>query len=85
MDAYLDCLQSYIEEHLFEKPSPFRREYRLLASEKDQASSALEATLTEEQAVLWKRYQDKSCLIRALEDDIMFEKAVALGKWMVLS
>lgn len=85
MDAYLECPQNYIEEHLLEGPSPYLTEYHCIRSEAGRARAALEASLTEEQGALWEAFQITAHQVRSLEDDMIFEKAVALGKWMVLS
>lgn len=37
MDAYLECLQNYIEEHLLEGPSPYLTEYHCMRSEAGRA------------------------------------------------
>ena len=57
MDAYLECLQNYIEEHLLEGPSPYLTEYHCMRSEAGRARAALEASLTEEQGALWEAFQ----------------------------
>ena len=56
-----------------------------MRSEAGRARAALEASLTEEQGALWEAFQITAHQVRSLEDDMIFEKAVALGKWMVLS
>lgn len=57
MDAYLECLQNYIEEHLLEGPSPYLTEYHCIRSKAGRARAALEASLTEEQGALWEAFQ----------------------------
>ncbi len=37
MDAYLECPQNYIEEHLLEGPSPYLTEYHCIRSKAGRA------------------------------------------------
>ena len=37
MDAYLECLQNYIEEHLLEGPSPYLTDYHCIRSKAGRA------------------------------------------------
>ena len=85
MDAYLKCLYNYATENLLKEPSPHRQEYRALVSEQERIQTAFEATLTEEQKVLWEAFQNASANVLGLEDLLTFEQGVALGKWMILS
>ena len=45
---------------------------------------ALEKALTPEQLRLVEDYKDACCGLRDLEDRLLFQEAVSLGKWMAL-
>ena len=46
------------------------------------AWAALKGALTPEQLNLVEDYRDAWCGLRFLEDRLLFQKAVSLGKWM---
>ena len=46
------------------------------------AWSALEKALTPDQLKLVEDYRSTWCDLQALEDQLLFQKAVSLGKWM---
>ena len=71
MDAYLECLQNYIEEHLLEGPSPYLTEYHCMRSEAGRARAALEASLTEEQGALFVSY------ILSLRDALTYQSYIS--------
>ena len=71
MDGYLDCLYRYILDHLLLDARLDLIDYSRWNNRRDFAWEALEKALTPEQL--------------RLEDRLLFQEAVSLGKWMVRS
>lgn len=85
MDEYLRCLYDYIMEHLSASKHPDAEEYCRCIALQDKAWSALKAALTPEQLELVENYQTARARTCTLEDELLFQAAVSLGKWMVRS
>ena len=85
MDAYLNCLYQHISEHIETDARLNLKDYRRWNAAQDMAWSALERALTLEQLKLVEDYRSAWCGLRALEDELLFQSAVDLGKWMVLA
>ena len=76
MDDYLDCLYRYTLDHLL-------LDVRLDLI--DYSRWNHRQALTPEQLQLVEVYRDACCGLRDLEDRLLFQEAVSLGKWMALS
>ena len=85
MDDYLDCLYRYTLDHLLLDVRLDLIDYSRWNHRQDIAWEALEKALTPEQLQLVEDYRDACCGLRDLEDRLLFQEAVALGKWMALS
>ena len=85
MDDYLDCLYRYILDHLLLDARLDLIDYSRWNNRRDFAWEALEKALTPEQLRLVEDYKDACCGLRDMEDRLLFQEAVSLGKWMVLS
>lgn len=83
MDDYLDCLYQYVSENLLLDARLDLLDYNHCRSAQDMAWSALEKELTPDQLRLVEDYRSTWCDLQALEDQLLFQKAVSLGKWMV--
>lgn len=84
MDAYLKCLYDHVMERLLTCGRPDMMEYRLCSADQDRAWNDLRNVLTAEQLRLLEDYQSAKARVCALEDQWLFQEAVALGKWMAL-
>ncbi|MCI9331723.1 MAG: hypothetical protein HFG05_06045 [Oscillibacter sp.] len=82
MDVYLDCLYQHVLEHLETDAHVDLVDYRRWRTARDMAWSALEEALTFEQLRLVENYASAGAGLRDQEDRLLFQKAVALGKWM---
>lgn len=82
MDEYLDCLYQYVSDHLEADARLDLIDYSRCRSAQDMAWEALERALTPEQLRLVEDYRSTWCGLRFLEDRLLFQKAVALGRWM---
>lgn len=56
-----------------------RHEVRQAAHQLEQAKTAIEETLTPEQAVLWDQYQNAQADMTQVDDFALFENTLALG------
>ncbi len=84
MDSYLKCLYDHVMECLLRCPRPDMAEYGLRAAEQGRAWEDLKQALSPEQIQLVEAYQAAQSRVFALEDEWLFQEAVALGKWMAL-
>lgn len=84
MDEYLDCLFQYVSENLLLDARLDVIDYSRWNERQDMAWAALKNALTPEQLRLVEDYKDAWCGLRFLEDRLLFQKAVSLGKWMAL-
>ena len=82
MDNYLQCLYYYVLENLSPAMHPDFPEYRRCADTANNAWIALKETLSPAQLELVENYRSAWDRVSALEDELLFQKAVALGKWM---
>lgn len=82
MDEYLDCLYQYVSNHLLLDARLDVIDYSRWNERQDMAWAALKESLTLEQLKLVEDYKDTWCGLRFLEDQLLFQKAVSLGKWM---
>ena len=82
MDAYIDCLYQHISENLFQDARLNLLEYSRWNACQDAAWKALVESLSHEQLKLVEEYQAACNDERYLEEKLLFQKAVALGKWM---
>lgn len=82
MDAYLDCLYQHISENLFQDARLSLLEYSRWSACQDAAWKALVESLSHEQLKLVEEYWAACDGKRYLEEKLLFQKAVALGKWM---
>lgn len=82
MDEYLDCLYQYVSSHLLLDVRLDMIDYSRWNARQDMAWAALKGALTPEQLNLVEDYRDAWCGLRFLEDRLLFQKAVSLGKWM---
>ncbi len=85
MDDYLDCLYRYTLDHLLLDVRLDLIDYSRWNHRQDIAWEALAKALTPEQLHLVEDYRDACCGLRDLEDRLLFQEAVSLGKWMALS
>ena len=85
MDDYLDCLYRYTLDHLLLDVRLDLIDYSRWNNRQDIAWEALAKALTPEQLQLVEYYRDACCGLRDLEDRLLFQEAVSLGKWMALS
>lgn len=85
MDDYLDCLYRYTLDHLLLDVRLDLIDYSRWNHRQDIAWEALEKALAPEQLQLVEDYRDACCGLRELEDRLLFQEAVSLGKWMALS
>lgn len=84
MHKYLICLQDYVIENQVSSSLMNSAEYLQRVHEQERAWTRMEEALTPEQMALVEAYQTAKSRVTALEDDLTFEMAVALGKWMIL-
>ncbi len=82
MDEYLDCLYQYVSDRLEADAQLDLIEYNRRSDEQNTAWAALKTALTPEQLHLVEDYRAAWCGLRFLEDRLLFQKAVSLGKWM---
>ncbi|WP_300412008.1 hypothetical protein [uncultured Oscillibacter sp.] len=82
MDEYLDCLYQYVSDRLEADAQLDLIEYSRRSDEQNTAWAALKTALTPEQLHLVEDYRAAWCGLRFLEDRLLFQKAVSLGKWM---
>ena len=82
MDDYLECLYAYTVDHLFCDAHLDLFEYSRWSARQDAAWTALREALTPEQLGLVEDYCAARSGLRYVEDVMLFQKAVALGKWM---
>nr|WP_325181697.1 hypothetical protein [uncultured Oscillibacter sp.] len=82
MDEYLDCLFHYVLDHMHVDARLDLIDYSRCNAAEDMAWKALEKALTSEQLNLVEDYKAALSGLRFLEDQLLFEKAVSLGKWM---
>lgn len=80
MDAYLQCLYQYATENLFLDARLDLINYSRWNERKNLAWEALAASLTRDQLELVENYQSACNGKRFLEDELLFEAAVSLGK-----
>ena len=85
MDEYLDCLYQYVSDHLEADVRLDLIDYSRRNAAQDTAWAALKEALTPEQLHLVEDYRAAWCGLRFLEDRLLFQKAVSLGKWMARS
>ena len=85
MDDYLECLYTYTLERLLSDVHLDLFEYSRWTARQDAAWAALQEALTPEQLDLVEDYRSACSGLHYVEDALLFQKAVALGKWMALS
>ena len=85
MDDYLDCLYRYTLDHLLLDVRLDLIDYSRWNHRQYIAWEALSKSMTPEQLQLVEDYRDACCGLRDLEDRLLFQEAVSLGKWMALS
>lgn len=82
MDDYLCCLFQYVSENLLVDARLDLLDYNRRNESQETAWAALKAALTPEQLRLVEDYASACSGKRFLEDQLLFQKAVALGKRM---
>lgn len=82
MDAYLDCLYQYISDNLLLDARLDLIDYSRWTRRKDAAWNALQEALAPGQIQLVEAYLHAADGRRFLEDELLFQRAVDLGKWM---
>ncbi|WP_325200505.1 hypothetical protein [Oscillibacter sp.] len=82
MDEYLDCLYQYVSENFLLDARLDLMDYHRWNEAQNTAWAALKEALTPEQLRLVEDYQSACSGKRFLEDRLLFQKAVSLGKWM---
>ena len=82
MDEYLRCLYEHATDRLLTDARLDAAKYHRRSIVQNQAWNALKAALTPEQMKLVQNYQFAQANVCALEDELLFEAAVSLGKWM---
>lgn len=82
MDEYLQCLYRYVLDHLLLDTRMDFIDYNRRVKSENLAWDALAVALTPEQIELVENYHNACAKTRFLEDELLFQKAVALGKWM---
>lgn len=83
MDEYMQCLYDHVMEHILLHPHPDMAEYSLRSADQNRAWNDLKNVLTAEQLRLLEDYQTAKARVCSLEDEWLFQEAVALGKWMI--
>jgi len=82
MDEYLDCLFQYVSENLLLDARVDLIDYNRWNESENTTWTALNAALTPEQLRLVEDYNAACSGKRFLEDQLLFQKAISLGKWM---
>ncbi len=82
MDDYLQCLFQYVSENLLLDARLDLIDYNRWNECQDTAWAALKAALTPDQLRLVEDYTSACSGKRFLEDQLLFQKAVTLGKRM---
>ncbi len=82
MDDYLQCLFEHISERLFLDARIDLLDYDRWNERRDTAWSALKQALTHEQLALVEEYQSACNGKQHLEDQLLFQAAVDLGRRM---
>lgn len=82
MDEYLHCLYQYVSENLLLDARLDLVDYNRWNECQDTAWAALKAALTPDQLRLVEDYTSACGGKRFLEDQLLFQAAVSLGKWM---
>ncbi|MEG1988765.1 MAG: hypothetical protein RR035_06210, partial [Oscillibacter sp.] len=82
MDEYLDCLYRYVQENRVGRAVWRSPEYRRLSLLREMALQTLTERLTPEQADCLTRFRDAEADFALEEAQILFQEAVALGRWM---
>ena len=82
MDEYLRCLYEYIQDQISAAHYPDPLEYRRRADAAEQAWRVLDDLLPPAQLRLVEDYRAAWTRLTSLEDELLFQAAVSLGKWM---
>lgn len=82
MDEYLHCLYLYVLDHLFLDARINIIDYNRWVKRENLAWDALRDALTPEQIELVENYHNACADVRFLEDELLFQKAVGLGRWL---
>lgn len=82
MDEYLQCLYNYILEVRRDETLLKLPEYRMERISLLAAMRAMDAALSEEQQKIVNRYLSCQSRLSVLEDEWLFQEAMALGKWL---
>lgn len=82
MDEYLQCLYNCVIEHISAAKHPNTEEYHRCMAVQDKTWSALKDALSPAQLGLVEDYRSAWSGISGLEDELLFQTAVSLGKWM---
>lgn len=82
MDNYLNCLFDYVLETRLDEHARSSVEYRQAAADALRKSDILESMLTPEQKAALDALLAADGRILAMDEHIIFQEAVALGKWM---
>ena len=82
MDEYLQCLYQYVLDHLLLDARMDFVDYNRWTERQKLAWEALKGALTHEQLELVEEYHSACDGKRFLEDGLLFQTAVSLGKWM---
>ena len=82
MNEYLQCLYNYILEVRRDDALRKLPEYRMERISLLAAMRAMDAALSEEQQKIVNRYLSCQARLSVLEDEWLFQEAMALGKWL---
>ena len=82
MDAYLNCLYQYVSDHLLLDVRLDLIDYSRWTERQNMAWNALKEALSPEQIDLVEDYRAAWSGRHFLEDELLFQEAVDLGKWM---
>ena len=82
MDEYLQCLYNYILEVRRDETMLKTPEYRMRRTSMLTAMRAMDAVLSEEQQKAVNTFLSGHSRLSVLEDEWLFQEAVALGRWL---
>lgn len=82
MDDYLDCLFEHVLEPRLDERARASAEYQRAADDALRKSDILESMLAPEQKAALDALLAADSRILTMDERIIFQEAVALGKWM---
>lgn len=82
MDDYLDCLFQYVLEMRLCERIRSSLEYQQASNESMRKMEILKSTLTHEQKTALNEFLSANGHLLNMDEYIIFQEAIALGKWM---